>query len=43
MVRWWEQFSSLPWLDSLCLSLASFLPGPDLATTRRQIARYRRG
>ena len=40
MVRWWEQFSSLPWLDNLCLCLSQYLPGPGLASSRRQITRY---
>ena len=37
--RWWTQCMTIPWLDSLCMNLASYLPGEDMKNTRRLITR----
>ena len=40
--RWWDQFMSLPWPDSLALKLVNFCPGTDEFTKnlRRTVMRY---
>jgi len=38
--RWWTQCLTIPWLDTLCMNLASFMPGDESKATRRLITRY---
>ena len=38
--RWWTQFMSIPWVDTLCLNLASYMPGAKMKKTRRLITRW---
>eukprot|EP00092_Neocalanus_flemingeri_P043722 GFUD01048256.1.p1 GENE.GFUD01048256.1~~GFUD01048256.1.p1 ORF type:complete len:446 (+),score=120.92 GFUD01048256.1:136-1473(+) len=38
--RWWTQVMTIPWLDTLCMNLASYMPGVGMKNTRRLITRY---
>ena len=40
MNRWWEQFLSIPWVDSICMCLNVYMPGPKYSHHRRKITRY---
>ena len=37
--RWWTQVMTIPWLDSLCMKLADFMPGNKMKKTRRLVTR----
>eukprot|EP00092_Neocalanus_flemingeri_P066703 GFUD01081296.1.p1 GENE.GFUD01081296.1~~GFUD01081296.1.p1 ORF type:complete len:496 (+),score=133.02 GFUD01081296.1:64-1551(+) len=38
--RWWTQVMAIPWVDTLCMNLASYLPGVRMKNTRRLITRW---
>ena len=38
--RWWTQVMAIPWLDSLCMDLATYIPGRRAKNTRRLITRW---
>ena len=37
--RWWTQVMTIPWLDSLCMNLAAYMPGKKMKKTRRLVTR----
>ena len=38
--RWWTQVMTIPWLDSLCMNLATYMPGNKMKKTRRLVTRW---
>lgn len=38
--RFWTQLQSIPYLDSLCMNLTSYMPGNNMKQTRRLITRW---
>ena len=38
--RWWDQFMSLPWPDSLAIKLANYCPGTVSTNTNIQSSTY---
>ena len=38
--RWWTQVMTVPWLDSLCMNLAAYMPGNKMKKTRRLVTRW---
>ena len=38
--RWWTQVMTVPWLDSLCMNLVSYMPGNKMKKTRRLVTRW---
>ena len=38
--RWWTQVMTSPWLVSLCMNLATYMPGNKMKKTRRLVTRW---